>query len=58
LADLPAAASGNAVDAPLDAAARAALGVVDGDTVRCVPLHGRGEAASAHGANPLSGDAR
>lgn len=26
-------------DAPLMSAARAALGVVDGDTVRCVPLH-------------------
>ncbi|KKJ07970.1 arginine N-succinyltransferase, partial [Burkholderia gladioli] len=39
-------------DAPLDAAARAALGVVDGDTVRCVPLHRRDET------NTLSGDAR
>lgn len=52
LADLPDAAAGNAIDAPLDAAARAALGVVDGDTVRCVPLHRRDET------NTLSGDAR
>ncbi|WP_201446435.1 arginine/ornithine succinyltransferase subunit alpha [Burkholderia gladioli] len=52
LADLPDAAVGNAIDAPLDAAARAALGVVDGDTVRCVPLHRRDET------NTLSGDAR
>ncbi|MFW2400706.1 arginine/ornithine succinyltransferase subunit alpha, partial [Burkholderia pseudomallei] len=28
-------------DAPLPADARAALGVADGDTVRCVPLHQR-----------------
>lgn len=50
LADLPDPAKGNAIDAPLDATARAALGVVDGDTVRCVPLHCRDET------NPLSGE--
>lgn len=37
LADLPA----DGADAPLLADARAALGVADGDTVRCVPLHQR-----------------
>ncbi len=58
LADLPDATGTSGpdaaapADAPLDAAARAALGVVDGDTVRCVPLHRRDEA------NMLSGDAR
>jgi arginine N-succinyltransferase len=38
LAELPQA---GAADAPLASAARAALGVQDGDTVRCVPLHQR-----------------
>ncbi len=36
LADLP---RERALGAPLTSAARAALGVQDGDTVRCVPLH-------------------
>jgi len=58
LVDLPDAATAHAMEAPLDAAARAALGVVDGDAVRCVPLHRRDEATSTHGATPLSGDPR
>jgi arginine N-succinyltransferase len=45
LADLPAeaadAAGAHGADAPLAADVRAALGVKDGDVVRCVPLHRR-----------------
>ncbi|ACR28185.1 arginine/ornithine succinyltransferase subunit alpha [Burkholderia glumae] len=57
LADLPDAAGLNRGElAPLDAAARAALGVVDGDTVYCVPLHRREEADAP--AQALSGASR
>jgi arginine N-succinyltransferase len=48
LADLPVErAAGAPGDAPLAAAAREALGVQEGDAVRCVPLHQRDAAADA-----------
>jgi len=39
LATLPEKTQGVAASAPLDAAARAALGVQDGEPVRCAPLY-------------------
>jgi arginine N-succinyltransferase len=51
LADLPA---GKQAGAPLPQAVRAALGVQDGDAVRCVPLHQQPEER----VDELSGEAQ